>query len=299
MPTPRGGGLSIVLVYLAVLAGLMWSGTLPFRIGGLFFLAGGIVASVGWWDDHGDVHAAARLVVHLVSSVLVVAAIGGLPAFIACGSIITSGWFGSIFAVIALVWILNLYNFMDGIDGIAGVEAVTSTMTAGLLLFFVFGLKDAAMLHFFLSAAVTGFLVLNFPPAKIFMGDAGSGFLGIMLGALALYSASLFHRMLWVWLILLGVFIVDATMTLLRRLLRREKVYEAHRSHAYQNASQYFRGHRPVTLSVAVINTIWLAPLACLTAMGLIDGIVGLIIAYLPLALLAWRFEAGNSQNCK
>jgi Fuc2NAc and GlcNAc transferase len=297
VPTPRGGGLSLVLVFLGVLAGFIWTRTLSLRAGGMLFLAGGMVALVGWLDDHGHVYAAVRLFVHLLSSSLVVMAFGGLPAFVAFGLTIRLGWLGDILTVIVLAWILNLYNFMDGIDGIAGVEAVTSTLIAGLLLYFEFGLTEAAGLHFFLSAAVMGFLVWNFPPAKIFMGDAGSGFLGLMLGALALYSASFAPQMLWVWLILLGVFIVDATLTLFRRLLRGDKVYEAHCYHAYQHASRYYKAHKPVTLVVLAINFLWLAPLAYLVSIQLLDGAVGLIIAYFPLVCLAWRYKAGEREE--
>jgi Fuc2NAc and GlcNAc transferase len=146
-------------------------------------------------------------------------------------------------------------------------------------------------------AAVIGFLVWNFPPAKIFMGDAGSGFLGLMLGALALYSAHIEAVMLWVWMILLGIFIVDATFTLLRRLLRGEKVYEAHRSHAYQYASRTCGNHLTVTLAVLFINLFWLAPLSVAVALGAIGGALGLIIAYVPLLWLAWYFHAGEIEQ--
>jgi Fuc2NAc and GlcNAc transferase len=125
------------------------------------------------------------------------------------------------------------------------------------------------------------------------MGDAGSGFLGLMLGALSLQAAVARPALLWCWLVLLGVFIVDATVTLIRRLLRGERVHEAHRSHAYQHASREFGAHRPVTLAVAAINTFWLLPWALAVAAGRIEGVVALIAAYLPLLILAFRFRAG------
>lgn len=144
-----------------------------------------------------------------------------------------------------------------------------------------------------LAAAVTGFLFWNFPPARIFMGDAGSGFLGVIIGGLSLQAAWVSPQLFWGWLILLGVFIVDATLTLLRRLLRGDKVYEAHRSHAYQYASRHYGRHLPVTLAVGGINIFWLLPLALLVAAGKIDGMLALLIGYLPLAFLALRFKAG------
>ena len=127
------------------------------------------------------------------------------------------------------------------------------------------------------------------------MGDAGSGFLGLMLGALSLQAAVARPVLLWCWLVLLGVFIVDATVTLVRRLLRGERVYEAHRSHAYQHASREFGAHRPVTLAVAAINLCWLIPWAMAIASGLVEGLVGLVAALVPLLALALRFRAGNA----
>ncbi|VVP78148.1 hypothetical protein PS914_01937 [Pseudomonas fluorescens] len=129
------------------------------------------------------------------------------------------------------------------------------------------------------------------------MGDAGSGFLGMMLGILSLQAAWSDPQLLWVWLILLGVFIVDATFTLLRRLMRGDKVYEAHRSHAYQFASRQMGHHLPVTLAVVVINLAWLLPIAVSVAVLGLDGVLGLILAYVPLVLLAIRFHAGELEK--
>jgi len=144
------------------------------------------------------------------------------------------------------------------------------------------------------AAAVTGFLFWNFPPAKIFMGDAGSGFLGIVLGVMSLHAAWVAPQLFWSWVILLGVFVVDATVTLLRRLLRGDKVYEAHRSHAYQFASRRFGSHLPVTLAVAAIDLVWLLPIALWVGVGGLDGVLGVALAYVPLVMLAMKFRAGE-----
>ena len=129
------------------------------------------------------------------------------------------------------------------------------------------------------------------------MGDAGSGFLGIVLGGLSLQAAWVSAPMLWAWLILLGVFIVDATFTLCRRLLRGDKIYEAHRSHAYQFASRQFGKHLPVTIAVGVFNLFWLLPIAVgVTRFGL-DGALGVILAYAPLIALAIKFRAGDLED--
>lgn len=113
---------------------------------------------------------------------------------------------------------------------------------------------------------------------------------------LSLQAAWVAPQLLWSWLILLGVFITDATWTLLRRLLRGDRVYEAHRSHAYQFASRLFGKHPPVTLAVVAINVGWLLPVALLVGTGTIDGLLGLLLAYLPLIVLAVKFKAGEKE---
>lgn len=128
------------------------------------------------------------------------------------------------------------------------------------------------------------------------MGDAGSGFLGITLGTMSLQAGWVSPALFWSWLILLGVFVVDATFTLLHRLLRGDRIYEAHRSHAYQFAARHFGRHLPVALAVGALNLGWLLPLALWVGSGRLDGIVGVVIAYLPLLALAIRFHAGKRE---
>jgi Fuc2NAc and GlcNAc transferase len=182
---------------------------------------------------------------------------------------------------------------MDGIDGIASVEAIC-VCAGGALLYVLLGRSDLALLPLMLAAAVAGFLYWNFPPARIFMGDAGSGFLGIVLGFMSIQAGWEESRLFWSWVILLGVFVVDATFTLVRRLLRGDKVYEAHRSHAYQYASRQLGRHLPVTMAVGVINLSWLLPIALLVGTERLEGVLGVAIAYVPLVLLAIKFRAGE-----
>jgi len=297
IPTPRGGGISIVVTFLAGLFYLWATNLLNDEVFIALSGAGIFVAIIGFIDDHGHIAARWRLLGHFSAACWIVFWLGGLPLLVIFGHSVDIGWVGHLFVVFVLVWLLNLYNFMDGIDGIAGVEALSTTLVAGLLYLAMFDNQDMSSLCLLMFAAVIGFLIWNFPPAKIFMGDAGSGFLGLMLGALALYSAHVDASMLWVWLILLGVFIVDATYTLLRRLLRGEKIYEAHRSHAYQYASRKYGSHRVVTLSVLAINLLWLTPWSVTVALGVVDGALGTIIAYMPLLFMARRFRAGEIES--
>lgn len=297
VPTPRGGGVAIVLTFLAglSLAFILQLG-IPAPLYWALLGAGAFIALLGFLDDHGHIAARWRLLGHFGAAIWALYWLGGLAPLGVAGGLLDLHWVGHVLAAFYLVWLLNLYNFMDGIDGIASVEAICVCL-GGAILYALLGtvsLIDLPLLM--LAASVLGFLVWNFPPARIFMGDAGSGFLGIVLGILSLQAAWVAPNLLWAWLILLGVFIVDATLTLLRRLLRGEKVYEAHRSHAYQYASRRIGRHLPVTLAVLALNLFWLLPLAALVTLGWLDGLLGVLIAYLPLVWLGFRYRAGQAE---
>ncbi len=296
VPTPRGGGVAIVLSFLMILPLLSLGGHLPWNVTWALFGAGLGVAVLGFLDDHGHIAARWRLLGHFAAATWALWWLGGMPALEVFGYTVDLGPVGHFLAAVYLVWLLNLYNFMDGIDGIASIEAI-SVCIGGALLYVVCGQHHGVFAPLILAAAVFGFLFWNFPPARIFMGDAGSGFLGVILGILSLQAAWLSPQLLWGWIILLGVFIVDATFTLMRRLLRGDKVYEAHRSHAYQFASRQYGRHLPVTLTVALINLIWLLPLAACVVAGWLDGVAGLVIAYAPLVLLAIKYRAGDLEK--
>jgi Fuc2NAc and GlcNAc transferase len=293
IPTPRGGGVAIVLVFLLGSLALWQLELMPTNHFIALFGAGAWIAVIGFIDDHQHIPARWRLLAHFIGAAWGLFWLGDLPPLPLFGFSLNLGWLGTLLVALYLVWLLNLYNFMDGIDGLASLEAIT-VATGGVLLSVLAshttGLNELFLL---LIAAVAGFLVWNFPSAKIFMGDAGSGFLGISLGLFSLLSAQHNAQLFWSWLILLAVFIVDATWTLARRFLQREKVYEAHRSHAYQHASRHYGSHKTVSLAVTAINLGWLLPMAVLVGLGYLNGLIGVLIAYLPLLLLAIHFKAG------
>ncbi|MDD3651790.1 glycosyltransferase family 4 protein [Immundisolibacter sp.] len=296
-PTPRGGGVAIVTSFLLAVPWLAASGIVHWRSAWALLGAGAGCALLGFLDDHGHIAARWRLLGHFAAAGWALYWLGGAPPLTLFGHTLAAGWLAAGLAALYLVWLLNLYNFMDGIDGIAGVEAIGVCLgAAGVSL--LAGCGPAGVWPpLLLAGAAAGFLVWNFPPARIFMGDAGSGFLGITLGILSLQAALAQPRLLWSWLILLGVFVVDATFTLLRRLLRGERVYEAHRSHAYQHAARRLGRHRPVTLAVAAIDLGWLLPIAAWVATGGLDGGVGLLVAYAPLLALAVWLRAGQPET--
>ncbi|BDB18518.1 glycosyltransferase WbpL [Pseudomonas sp. CYM-20-01] len=295
VPTPRGGGVAIVLTFLVALVLVALAGWVSWNAALPLLGAGTLVAVVGFLDDHGHIAARWRLLAHFSAAIWALCWIGRLPTISLAGVELDLGWFGHVLAALYLVWMLNLYNFMDGIDGIASIEAVCACSGA-CLVYWLTGHESLMLAPMLLAVAVLGFLYWNFPPARIFMGDAGSGFLGVVIGVLSLQAAWAAPQMLWVWLILLGVFVVDATFTLGRRLLRGDKVYEAHRSHAYQYASRQAGRHLPVTLTVMAINLLWLLPIALFVGLGF-DGVLGLVVAYVPLVVLAIKFHAGELEK--
>lgn len=293
VPTPRGGGVAIVVAFLLSLVAIAFGQLADYPMLVALGGAGAAIAVIGFMDDHGHIAARWRLLGHFAAAGWALFWLGGFPLVRVLGLDIDLGWIGAVLGAFYLVWLLNLYNFMDGIDGIASVEALCACLGA-CLVYWVGGFEQLMILPLMLSAAVLGFLCWNFPPARIFMGDAGSGFLGIALGVLSLQAAWKDPSLFWCWLVLLGVFIVDATFTLIRRLARGDKVYEAHRSHAYQFASRQYGRHLPVTLAVGAINLFWLLPIALCVMLLKLEGALALVIAYVPLVVLAVRYRAGD-----
>ena len=232
VPTPRGGGLAIVLTWSVLVTLLTLAGLIPLPWS-LAWLGGGLlVAGIGSVDDHRSVAARWRLLVHFGAAVWAVFWLGGLPSLQVGPWSLPLGPMGAPLAVVALVWLTNLYNFMDGIDGLAGAEALTVAAVAGMLLWWS-GAPALALCCWALAAGSAGFLRWNWPPAKIFMGDVGSGWLGFTLGLLALVGERSGVLPALVWLILLSVFVWDATFTLLQRVWRGQRWYNPHRAHAW------------------------------------------------------------------
>jgi len=287
VPTPRGGGVAIVVAAVAAEAALWAAGWLP-REAALALAGGGVaVAAIGWLDDHGGVSAKARAAVHFAAAAWALFWLGGLPELrLGLGSV-PLGIAGAVLAAFGIVWSTNLYNFMDGIDGIAGAEAVTCGLFGGLLLLAAGG-RGLAAAAFALAAASAGFLAWNWHPARIFMGDAGSYFLGFTFAVLAVASERAGSVPLLAWMVLLGVFVFDATATLVRRFRRGERWHQAHRSHAYQRAAPTRAHHARVSGAVAGLN-VMLASLAWLgtTRPGWLLPAVGAALPVLATLYLA------------
>lgn len=292
-PTPRGGGLGIVLPFLGIAAFLHTDGQIDTRLFGATLGAGLLVAALGFVDDCMGLAARWRFAGHVAASAWIIGLLWPLPPLQVFGHL--HEWEPWSVPVVALtiVWMINFFNFMDGIDGIAAIEA-TSVALGGALVWWLVAPGSDWLLAVLFAACVCGFLLWNFPPARIFMGDAGSGSLGVILAVLALWSARDAPHLAWSWLVLSGVFIVDATTTLMRRVRRGERFSEAHRNHAYQYAARKHGSHRSVTLAVLAINVAWLLPIAVAIALRWLDGMAGLGLALGPLVWLAYFYKAGD-----
>ena len=293
-PTPRGGGLAIVLAF--VLTSLLLTLLIDQGFHRLWAIFGVLpLALVGLIDDHGHVSARWRLLVQFACVLWGFCWIAWDQFLLFGATDQTLGWVQFGVGVVFVVWYINLFNFMDGIDGIAGVEALTLMLSAALIVAsFGAGSRDEVNLFLLLAFSVGGFLCWNWPPARIFMGDVGSGSIGYLIAVLALLSIVAGTLSLDVWLILGAAFIADASLTLMVRFLRGERWYEAHRSHAYQHASRKWRSHRAVSLAVGGINLFWLLPIAALATYHPSFKLPLLLLAYLPLIWVAWRLGAGR-----
>lgn len=282
-PTPSSGGLAIVTVFI-IIAALAFKDIKPGFNLGLLLLLCAFIAAMGLFDDIYQLGIRARI----STQFLVVAgalALLGVPAIPLFSISLEASWLTYLLVTMAFLWFINLFNFMDGIDGLGATEVIF--ICAAVI---VITLSDSTVefreLLLILLASVSGFLLLNFAPARIFMGDIGSNFLGYILGLAGLISTTLGITNIWVWCILGGVFIVDASSTLLTRMLDGETWYYAHRTHAYQLAAAHYNSHGKVVIAVSLLNCVWLLPLAWIAHHQPEVGLVLTFIAWLPLFII-------------
>jgi glycosyltransferase WbpL len=294
--TPRGGGLGIVVASMIGTFALWRFDLVEFRLFAAFVLGGALVATIGFLDDRKGVAAIVRLGVHVAAACIGVSLIGGV-SHIELGSVrFDLGLSGFVLAVVCLVWTINLFNFMDGIDGIAGSEAVFVTFASAAMMILLNGVSGSASICVVVGAASLGFLVWNWPPARIFMGDVGSGYLGYCIGLTALAAAKENVLQVIPFLLLGGVFFVDATLTVVRRLARGERVHQAHRTHAYQWLAAHWASHLRVTLLVLSVNLLWLLPFAAWAALCK-EYALWALLALVPIALGCFFIGSGAAES--
>lgn len=260
IPTPRGGGIAIVVMFTLSLLMLGMAGWIASNL--LWALVGGgfLIALLGYADDVYSVPTRIRIILHFLAAIWAVHCLGGFSHLDFGTWTITLHTKGSLLAIIGIVWCINLYNFMDGIDGLAGSEGLFVAVASGMALCFSQDYHSAFIL-WLLAAAIAGFVVWNWPPAKIFLGDVGSGFLGYQFAVLGVYTANQGTLPINCWLILLAVFLCDATFTVIHRMMQGKRWYTAHKEHAYQHLLSCGASHKQITLSITLINLVLLLPL--------------------------------------
>ncbi len=252
--TPRSGGIAIVAAVIMAwgtaiaLGRLTWNETLAWMMAGVVLLA-----VVGGMDDRWDISPLKRLMAQFLAASLLLAA-GLAPEVLRFPgvSFALSTPLALGFTVLFVLWMTNLYNFMDGMDGFAGGMAVVG-FTAMAWLGWRAGDADFALGALLVAAACGGFLMFNFPPARLFMGDAGSPVLGYLAAAFMLEAERSGLFPLWAGVLIFSPFVVDATYTLLRRLLAGKRVWQAHREHLYQRLVQAGWSHRHTVLWAYVL----------------------------------------------
>lgn len=284
IPTPRGGGLAVtaVLIAGAAASAMIW----PAERAETWIVIAGLaaLALLSWIDDLKNLSAAVRLIVH---AAVVTGALWMLPG----EALVFQGWLpplaDRILAGLLWIWFINLFNFMDGIDGISGIE--TAAIGCGLfaLSLMLPALAPEGRFGLIAAGAAAGFLLWNWHPARIFLGDVGSVPLGFFLGWLLLETAAAGH---WAAALILPLYyLADATITLAKRALRGEKVWQAHREHFYQQPIQRGVAHDRVALRIALAN-------AALVGLALLSTIamawLCLLFAMLVVArLLLWMSQ--------
>jgi Fuc2NAc and GlcNAc transferase len=288
VPTPRGGGLAIaVAILLALLlapVGAWWPGVSVL----------GVLALLGWLDDRVELPPSLRLAVQAATAVLGLSWLGPVVSVPLFGHLVDLPWLWTPLAGIAVVWLINLHNFMDGSDGLAAMQGVWSGLAFAVIMW-MNGLVGPASFGFAMAGGFAGFLLWNRPPARIFMGDVGSMVLGGGVAMLALVGAVSGVVSVWLSLIVTSVFVVDATATLARRVMRGERWYTAHRQHAYQRLIVAGWSHGQVLALYAATNLLLVMP-AAWTVIANPD--LGAVIAIGLIVLLAggwWMIQSATT----
>lgn len=291
-PTPRLGGAAIVLAFCLALAVAVPAHRTP--LGGrvtLWLAAALPIALLGLVDDLRPLKAATRLSLQLAVAAAFCLMVG-LPSCVPLAATLCiplSPAPSLVLWVLVIVGLLNIFNFMDGMDGLAGTQATCASLALGQV-FVSNGAVEIGVACILLSTASLGFLVQNAPPARIFMGDAGSTFLGFSFGALALLGARNEPVVpLHVSFLALAPFLLDGGSTLVRRAIRGEAVWRAHRAHLYQRAVTAGRSHR----QVLVVYAVWIV--AAGTAAVLTEGSQPRVVALAGFAMVTaliavWRW---------
>ena len=299
-PIPRGGGLALITCFLAAALALkLLQPALPYP-GPLFFAGLALVAAAGFLDDRFSLPVALRFAVQTVAAIIVIYESGGLSSFPLPEPLsFPLAWSGAALSLFWLLAVMNIYNFLDGIDGFATVQALVAA--AGMMVVDYQG--PGFYLGALIFASCCGFLVFNWQPASLFLGDSGSLALGFMFACLPFY----FHRHdaeagVFLMICLLWFFLSDGAFIIVSRLLRGEKIWVAHRTHLYQRLVIAGFRHDQVVVRVFSLQLANLALLYCLHRY--LERLWFLSLAQLAILFLlyfgyvVWKEKAGPKDQC-
>lgn len=287
LPVPRGGGVMFSLLFTFFMV-ILW--VFKGLSDQLFYLVGvgGLLAAIfGLIDDIKNISARFKLVVQFLLAVWAVYLLfteishlwNWLPLCIVIGT-----------CLFFMVWVMNAYNFMDGVDGMAASGAIFSTLTLAVVLYLTGGSIVLISILIFIAITVSGFLVFNWAPATVFMGDSGSVFLGYFFGSFFLLTVLKNDLSIWNWLTIFGYFFADTSATQVTRIILVKKWYLAHRSHAYQNLARLTKSHAKVSGTVVLYNLLWVLPLATWSALQPQMGVVTALLSVSPALYVSLKF---------
>lgn len=298
-PTPRGGGMSFLIAFMMTSMLLITFQLINYVEFIPLLICLPIVSLTGWFDDRSSLTARSRLFVQLICALFSLALITKFFALDIQASFlpIESQFILRTLAILFIIWCINLYNFMDGIDGLAGSQAIFIALAlAGFS--YIEGEYDFMYIHLTLAASVFGFIIFNWNPAKIFMGDVGSYFLGFYFACMGILQDIEGKIQLPTIGILMGPLIVDATYTLFARLLSGHKIFEPHKDHCFQHIVQKGKSHKQVATYYLLASIFWCLPMAILSELNNTPIRIGLwAISYAPLIAVCFYFKAGKKTS--
>jgi Fuc2NAc and GlcNAc transferase len=286
-PLPVGGGIVFSFVFVFSLFFIWWLNQISDDLFWVLCVGGGSTALFGFLDDLKGIRASSKLVAQFFLS-------GWLLYWLDGGPLLSIDWIPVLVAIpvtaLFLVWMVNAYNFMDGIDGMAVSGAVFVSGAITLVMLLTNSKSEFIIVPVLLLTTTSTFMVFNWPPASIFMGDSGSVFLGYIFGSLILVTAMSGEISIWTWLVVFGYYFADTTVTQIIRLILVKKWYRAHRSHAYQNLARITGSHLKVTGGVVLYNVVWILPLTLWSAMKPETAILAVVLSVTPGLIFSFKY---------
>ena len=287
VPTPRGGGIVFSLLFSFTIFVLWHGDEISDQVFYMFGLGGFVATLFGFIDDVKNIKAKIKLAIQLF--------LGGWAVYwLEYGDLLLLEsipfLIATLTALFFMVWMMNAYNFMDGIDGMAASGAIFISLTLATVLFLTEGPVEIITIFILIAATVSGFMFFNWPPATIFMGDAGSVFLGYIFGSLLLFTVLNNDISIWSWITVFGYFFADTTVTQIMRVILVKKWYLAHRSHAYQNLARITGSHLKVTGTVVLYNIIWIFPLVVWSVLQPEMEVIAAILAVVPAMIVTYKY---------